>query len=103
MSYYLFRTNISIVVFGILATKAADYCLQKDICDKTTVRRVGGLFLLMTGVFFLLMGTLPCHAIDKAIIALMIFSSFRSGVYISILPAITDISPTYQDQLYTLW
>ena len=96
------RTNISIVVTGVAATQIADYCLHHNRCKKSTVRRIGGLLLSMSGIYFVLLGTLPCYVIDKVIVALLVLSSLRSGTYISLIPFCHDISPTYQETLYSL-
>ncbi len=99
---FYFRTNISIVVFGVIGTQIGEFCIQRNKCKKSTVRRVGGGFLAMTGFYFLLLGLLPCNVIDHAIIGLLIFSSFRSGTFVSLLPSFHDISPTYQDTLFSV-
>lgn len=95
-------TNISMVVFGVLGSKIAEYCIHEGICKKITMRRIGGCILWCTGIYFVLLGVLPCKAIDDSIIALLVFSSFRAGAYVSIQPAFRDISPKYQDSLTTL-
>ena len=102
IGFLCFRTNISIVITGVAATQIADYCLHHNCCKKSTVRRIGGLLLALTGVYFVLLGTLPCYVIDKAIVALLVLSSLRSGTYISLIPAFHDISPTYQETLFSL-
>ncbi len=90
------------MVFGVVGTQIAEYCIHHNYSKKSTVRRIGGMFLATTGIYFLLLGLLPCVIIDKAIIALLIFSSFRSGTFVSLLPAFHDISPTYQDTLFSV-
>jgi hypothetical protein len=95
-------TNVSMVAFGFAITRLARFCLDRGYCTKHTVRRLGGILLGTTGFYFLLLGLLPCWLIDQTIVPLLIFSSFRSGTFISLLPAFHDISPTYQDTLFSL-
>lgn len=90
------------MVFGVAGTQLGEFCIQRNLCKKSTVRRIGGVFLASTGIYFLLLGLLPCKVIDKTIIALLVFSSFRSGTFVSLLPAFHDISPTYQDTLFSV-
>ncbi len=86
-------------VFGIMSSNVAEYCIQNGYLRKITVRRIGGVMIGTGTLYLIMLGFLPCREVEKYIVPMLILSSFRAGLWISIAPSAIDISPTYQDTL----
>ena len=95
------RTNISMSLLAVMAPWIANIFLERKLVGQVTVRRIGGVLCSLSGIPFILMGTLSCAAVEDFIVPLLILSSMRGGYYISITPTINDLQKDYQNQLVT--
>lgn len=89
------------IVFGLLVGCLNDYLLRKGV-PKIYVRRGFGLLILLSATMFVAIPLLECSLIDNSIIWLLLMTSFRSGVYGSVIPSYHDLSPTFYKSLLSL-
>ncbi len=92
---------MSMIVFGLVVGYLNDKLLSMGYA-KTIVRRSFGLLIIVSVLMFVIIPFLSCDEIERAIIPLLILTSFRAGVYGSIVPTYQDLSPTFYKSLWSL-
>ncbi len=99
--FFFSPTNVGMIVLGLALSLGTHYCEQRQLIRKVTVRRIGGMLVGLAPSYLVLLGFLPCEEVNKYIVALLLLVSLRAGSFISVIPSISDISPTYQESLAT--
>ena len=94
-------TNVSMIVFCILLSAVSEKMIHNGRWTKRTVRSVGVFLIVLSPAYFLFLAFLPCNLISEYIVLLLVLTSFRAGLFISVQPNIIDVSPTFQDAILT--
>ncbi len=89
------------IIFGLIVGYLNDKLLSWGY-QKIHVRRMFGVVILLSALMFLLIPFLSCEQVGDWIILLLVLTSFRSGVYGSIVPTYQDLSPTFHKSLLSL-
>ncbi len=95
-------TNTSMIVFNLVGTFVAQKGISNHWFTIAAVRRIGGGMVVLSSLYFVLIGWLDCATVVQGIVYLLIVSSFRSGSCLSIFPGFVDIAPKYSAGLVSL-
>ena len=89
------------IVIGLVVGYLNDKLINAGVA-KIYVRRGMAVSILLSCTMFVCIPTMDCEDIEAAIVPLLVFTSFRSGLYGSVVPSFQDISPTYHKSLLSI-